>query len=130
MKGKAMDYVTHYREHGWVVVPEVFSCARVARVAEIAAQVSQTELAGNPATPMTADASPAGQLAPRKIDWAFPKHAEFRAFVLDGQLQSLISELIGHTAYLVRDQVFLKPARFGSANHGTRDQPAPAGHAP
>ena len=61
-----MDHVTHYREHGWVVVPEVFSRARVARIAEIAGQVSQLELSSNPATPMTTDASPAGQLAPRK----------------------------------------------------------------
>jgi phytanoyl-CoA hydroxylase len=118
-----MDHVTHYWEHGWVIVPEVFSRTWVARIAEIADQVSQMELSGNPATPMTADACPAGQVAPRKIDWAFPKHAEFRAFVLDGHLQSLISELIGHPAYLVRDQIFLKPARFGSAKPWHQDQP-------
>jgi ectoine hydroxylase-related dioxygenase (phytanoyl-CoA dioxygenase family) len=118
-----MDHVRHYRDHGWVVVPGVFSRGQVARVAEIASQVGLAELASIPATPMTADASSDGALAPRKVDWAFPKHAEFRTLILDSGLQALISEFIGQPGYLVRDQVFLKPPRFGSAKPWHQDQP-------
>lgn len=83
-----MDHVRHYWEYGWVVVPGVFSRGQVTRVAEIASQVGLAELASTPATPMTADASPGGALIPRKIDWAFPKRAEFRALILDSGLQA------------------------------------------
>lgn len=118
-----MDHISHYWEHGWVVVPGVFSRDRVARVAGIASQVGHAELGSDPATPMTADVSPGGALAPRKIDWAFPKHPEFRALVLDNCLQELITGLIGQAGYLVRDQVFLKPPRFGSEKPWHQDQP-------
>jgi phytanoyl-CoA hydroxylase len=113
----------HYWEHGWVVVPEVFSLAEVGRIAAIADQVGQMELSDNPATPVTVDTSPVGRLFPRKIDWAFPKHEAFRSFVLDERLQQVITSIIGRRTYLVRDQIFLKPARFGSAKPWHQDQP-------
>jgi hypothetical protein len=92
----------------------------VARVAEVASQVGLAELASILATPMTADASSDGALARREVDWAFPKHAEFRTLILDSGLQALISELIGQPGYLVRDQVFLKSRGSGLPSPGTR----------
>jgi len=118
-----MDYVAHYWEHGWVVVPGVFSRAQVQRVADIADQLGRSELADGPVTPMSADMSSDGQFAPRKIDWAFPKHPEFRSLVLNPDLQELITGIIGQPGYLVRDQVFLKPPTIGSAKPWHQDQP-------
>ena len=72
---------------------------------------------------MTVDASPTGRLFPRKVDWAFPKHEAFRSFILDQRLADVINSIIGQRTYLVRDQIFLKPARIGSAKPWHQDQP-------
>lgn len=104
----------HFREHGWVAVPDVYGSDEVDAVARLAADISSAELARAPEPSYTVDASGDGRLAPRKIDWPFLKHEQFRRFVLDPRLRRLVEALLGPDPCLVRDQLFMKPPRFGS----------------
>lgn len=104
----------HFREHGWVAVPDVYEPGEVDAVARLAAEISWTELARSPEPSYTVDASGDGRLAPRKIDWPYLKHEQFRRFVLDPRLRRLVEALLGPDPCLLRDQLFMKPPRFGS----------------
>jgi phytanoyl-CoA hydroxylase len=106
--------VRHYQERGWAVIPEVFSEREADRVSAAAMRVSAAELAAHPGERFTVDASPSGELQPRKIDYPFLKHARFRAFALDPRLASLAAAFLGRRAYLIRDQLFCKPPGFGT----------------
>jgi phytanoyl-CoA hydroxylase len=116
------EHVRHYWELGWVIVASVFSTSEVESIACLADRIGQAELSDDPTSRVTVDRSPTGRLAPRKIDWAFPKHPAFRSFVLDERLREILTSIIGRPVYLVRDQVFLKPAVFGSAKPWHQDQ--------
>jgi len=43
------------------------------------------------------------------------RHADFRRFATDERLRSLVQQVIGKPVYLMTDQIFMKPPRFGSA---------------
>lgn len=105
----------HFREHGWVAVPGVYEPGEVDAVARLAVEISSAELASAPEPSYTVDASGDGRLAPRKIDWPFLKHEQFRQFVLDPRLCRLIEALLGPDPCLLRDQLFMKPPLFGSS---------------
>lgn len=107
--------IGHYRARGWAVVEEVFTADEVAAVAEVTMQVSSRELTERPHEPFTADASPDGQVLPRKIDYPFLKHPVFRSFVMDERLARIATAFLGRCGYLIRDQLFCKPPRFGTA---------------
>jgi phytanoyl-CoA hydroxylase len=109
------DAVRHYEDRGWAVVPGVFSTHEASRVCDVTMQVSAEELVANPGERFTADASSDGEVRPRKIDYPFLKHPEFRRFALDPRLEAVASVFLGRDAYLIRDQLFCKPPRFGSA---------------
>src|SRR5262245_9358158 len=96
----------HYWEKGWVVVEGVFERKEIDRIAALAITISFEELYALPTPSYTVDVSGDGKLAPRKIDWPFLKHPEFRKFVLDPRLVRLVTHLLGHEAFLIRDQLF------------------------
>lgn len=104
----------HYWEKGWAVVENVFTRDEAERIAQIALELSQQELA-NANDRYVVDASADGEVAPRKIDRPFGKEAAFRAFVLDQRLIQWLTELLGVPPLLATDQIFMKPPRFGSA---------------
>jgi ectoine hydroxylase-related dioxygenase (phytanoyl-CoA dioxygenase family) len=104
----------HYWEQGWTVVEGVYSHREVEDLAQVALEVAEQDLAADQSS-FTADSSPEGQLAPRKIAFPFTKHPAFRAFALDPRLRGLVESLLGQPALLAVDQIFMKPPRFGSA---------------
>lgn len=121
----------HYWAKGWVVVEDVFPKEEAERIAQLALRISQEELT-NAGDRYVADASADGQLAPRKIDRPFWKHADFQAFILDQRLVTLLMTLLGAAPLLATDQIFMKPPRFGSAKPYHQDnfyfQCQPADH--
>lgn len=116
-------HIQHYWELGWVVVEGVYTPDETARIAEIAEDVGRREMSTQAATPVTVDTGDDGRAAPRKVDWAFPKHPAFREFVLDERLRAVVEAVLRHPPYLVRDQIFLKPAGIGSSKPWHQDQP-------
>lgn len=116
--------IEHYWTHGWAVVPNVFDATETAAIADLAEQLAWQEhrVATGTHLPVTVDSAD-GLSKPRKLDWAFPKHADFQAFVLDERLTTLVAAILGRPGYLLRDQVFLKPARIGSVKPWHQDQP-------
>lgn len=105
----------HYWRHGWVAVEGLFCTSEVARIRERVMQVAERERREHTAKSYLVDVATDGNFVSRKIDWPFLKDADLRQFVLDPRLSAAVSSLLGTTGYLVRDQVFLKPPRFGSA---------------
>ncbi|WP_051028832.1 MULTISPECIES: phytanoyl-CoA dioxygenase family protein [Nocardia] len=115
--------IEHYWEHGWVVIPDVYTRAETTAIAELAEELAWREYqTSDQHTPLVVDTAD-GITEPRKLDWAFPKHPAFRTFVLDHRLTGLVAALLGQPGYLLRDQVFLKPARVGSVKPWHQDQP-------
>jgi ectoine hydroxylase-related dioxygenase (phytanoyl-CoA dioxygenase family) len=110
----AVDRAT-YLDQGWARIRGVFDEHEAQHIADTVTRVAGREMLANPAQRFTVDASEDGVLAPRKIDYAFQKDEEIRRFALDERLRAVVSEALGDTGYLIRDSVFLKPPRFGSA---------------
>lgn len=102
-------------ERGFAIVPNVFSTNVTQQIADVAMHVASAELAANPDESFIVDRSASGRLAPRKIDYPFLKHESFRSFILDERIQELVNTILGKQGYLMRDQVFCKPPRFGTA---------------
>jgi ectoine hydroxylase-related dioxygenase (phytanoyl-CoA dioxygenase family) len=103
-----------YWEHGWVAVEAVFSRDDVAPIRDLAIEIAESELAMTAAPSSTTDVAADGSLRPRKIDWPFLKHQDFRRFALDDRLVSLVEDVLGVRPFLIRDQIFMKPPRGGS----------------
>ncbi|WP_067721689.1 phytanoyl-CoA dioxygenase family protein [Nocardia yamanashiensis] len=101
-------------ERGFAVIEDVVSREDAARIAEVAMEVAAAEMAKDPNSPFTVDRGGDGEVAPRKIDYPFLKHPEFRAFASDPRLSELAAGLLGEPGYLMRDQLFAKPPFFGT----------------
>lgn len=102
-----------YRTKGWCVVNDVFTPAETIAIRDLATEIAcAQELDGQMGNTDRADD---GTLLPRKINAPFTKHADFRRFATNATLRALVSDLLGHEALLLRDQIFMKPPRFGSA---------------
>lgn len=124
----------HYRDLGWVVVRDVFTGPEVDEIARLAVDIGYRELMARLDPRLTVTVDTDGRaVAPRKVDWAFPKAPQFRAFVLDPRLNRLVDLLLGQPGYLARDHVFLKPPRIGSSKPLHQDHThflcEPASHA-
>lgn len=104
----------HFHEHGWVAVEDVFEPDEVNRIAELATDVSFADLYSLDTPTYTIDVGPDRQMAPRKIEMPSTRHAAFRAFVFDPRLIELVQSILGRPPILIRDQLFMKPPRFGS----------------
>ena len=65
---------------------------------------------GSPSTP-----HPTENCQPRKIDYPFLKDETIRFFALDAKLARIAANFLGRAAYLIRDQLFMKPPRIGTA---------------
>lgn len=101
-------------DHGFVVVPDVFAAADLAPIAEAAMSIGLAEMQ-RAQDPFTVDRSADGlRQQPRKIDYPFQKHRQFREFILDPRITGLATAILGERAYLMRDQLFCKPPYFGS----------------
>ena len=114
--------IATFRERGWLVVENVFTRDEAERVAQVAWELSQSELGREPAKHSTnaptylVDRGADGQALPRKIDHPFQKHEALRSMALDPRLVRLVGELVADPKPLLcTDQVFMKPPRFGSA---------------
>jgi ectoine hydroxylase-related dioxygenase (phytanoyl-CoA dioxygenase family) len=122
-----------YEEKGWLVVNDVFNAEEIARIRDLAMQVSHEELK-DAAGPYKTDASADGELAPRKIDKPHAKSEEFDRIAHDARLMDLVKELMGVQSepMLYSDQIFMKPPRFGSAKPYHQDNAyfrrQPSGH--
>jgi ectoine hydroxylase-related dioxygenase (phytanoyl-CoA dioxygenase family) len=103
------------RTRGFAVIPDVFSAVECQRVAGIAMNIAAREMSATPDEAFTVDRDDHGRIAPRKIDYPFLKDARFRDFILDQRLQQLVAHALGRPGYLMRDQLFCKPPRFGTA---------------
>ncbi|RKX34697.1 MAG: hypothetical protein DRP71_06250 [Verrucomicrobia bacterium] len=103
-----------YRELGWVVAEGIFSPEEADEICREAMDVSREELKGA-VEGYAADRSEDGTLAPRKIDNPFLKSAVFRRAALNEKMRGVLEGLLGRTPLLARDQIFMKPPRFGSA---------------
>ena len=119
----SQEQIDHYWEKGWAVVEGVFEPEEVERIAAVALAVSQEELEaaissgdeGPYGALYTMDKSEGGESSPRKIDNPFEKNENFKNLVLDQRLVGMIEKLIGGRPLILRDQIFMKPPRFGSA---------------
>ncbi|WP_157172509.1 phytanoyl-CoA dioxygenase family protein [Nocardia pneumoniae] len=106
-----------------MVVDDVFTREETRTIADLAEELAWQEYyAADRHNPVTVD-SANGVDRPRKLDWAFPKHPAFQRFVLDERVTTLVAAFLGRTGYLLRDQVFLKPAEIGSVKPWHQDQP-------
>lgn len=103
-----------YQQNGWVVVEDVFKPEEVEVICAEAMAVSTKELESAVAG-YAADQSGDGTLAPRKIDQPFMKSAIFREAALNRRMRDLLAGFLGREPLLARDQIFMKPPRFGSA---------------
>lgn len=103
-----------YWRNGWTIVDGVFTASEAEAIARLATELCLNESESANST-LTADQTDDGVVLPRKLEFPFTKHADFRSFVLSPQLRALVTELIGKPALLVTDQIFMKPPRFGSA---------------
>lgn len=103
------------RTRGYAVVPDVFTPTECARIADIAMRVASEQMAKAPDEAFTVDRDDQGHIAPRKVDYPFLKNPDFRAFILDERLQTLVALALGRPGYLMRDQLFCKPPYFGTA---------------
>ncbi|MCA9073591.1 MAG: phytanoyl-CoA dioxygenase family protein [Planctomycetaceae bacterium] len=105
---------SEYWENGWTIVEKVFTTSEVEAIADLATRLCRddSEIA---TSSLTADQTEYGAFLPRKLEFPFKRHPDFRVFVLSSQLRALVEQLIGKPALLVTDQVFMKPPRFGSA---------------
>jgi len=102
-------------ERGWTVVEHVFAAEEMDRIQQLATRICDEELTQLSDQSYFADRTDSGELRPRKLDYPFLKHADFRVFAMDKQLRSLVEQIIGKKPLLVRDQLFMKSPRFGSA---------------
>ena len=103
-----------YQESGWVMVGGVFSAEEIESVCREAMEISASELKDSEAG-YGADIAEDGTLSPRKIDHPFRKSAIFRQAALNRKLGEILEHLLGRKPLLARDQIFMKPPRFGSA---------------
>jgi len=110
----APQEVEEYWHRGWTIVEGVFAPADVNAIGQLATTLCEQELA-SAVSIATADRTDQGQVLPRKLDFPFLKHPEFRTFALNARLRSLVEQLLGKPPMLVTDQLFMKPPRFGSA---------------
>ncbi len=108
------EQLNQYGEKGWLVVNGVFDPNEVERIAQIAMQLSLEELKDITGSAQ-ADHAADGAKVPRKIAHPFLKSEDFRHFVQNPELVSLLRELMGVDPLLCTDQIFMKPPRFGSA---------------
>lgn len=104
----------HYHKKGWLVVNGVFDPNEAERIAQLATKLSLEELKEVKGS-YQADHAADGTRAPRKIDHPYNKSADFRKFVTNPKLVTLIRELMGIEPLLCTDQIFMKPPKFGSA---------------
>ena len=107
-----------YWERGWTVVEGVFSAEQVSAVAELAQEIGYRDLAQVPATADSNylfDRAASGQLAPRKVNSPYTRHARFRELVFDPRLRALLEAVIGAPMQLAADQILMKPPEIGSA---------------
>jgi phytanoyl-CoA hydroxylase len=108
-----------YEENGWLVVPGLFSTAACDEMAELAVRLARAELrAGAPG--MQVEGGPLGSEA-RKLDKPFTRDKAFRDFVLSGEMAAVTGELMGATAVLCTDQIFMKPPLMGTAKPWHQD---------
>ena len=108
------ELAERYHELGWVVVEEVFTRDEADAICREAMDVSSKELEDAVAG-YAADESEDGSLAPRKIDNPFVKSAVFRQAALNREMRDIMTGFLGREPLLARDQIFMKPPRFGSA---------------
>ncbi len=109
-----MEPYETYWARGWVAVEGIYQPEEVDRIAELAISIGQRQI--DEGTQYTVDVSPDGaQKAPRKIDNVFTVDERFQPFVLDQRLRSVVEKLIGQRPLLFKDQLFMKPPRFGTA---------------
>ena len=105
-------------ERGWTVVEGVLPADRVAEVAALAQEIGYRDLEGVPDTVENnylVDRTASGQLAPRKVNNPYTRHAGFRHLVFDPALRSLVEAVIGMPMELAVDQILMKPPEIGSA---------------
>ena len=107
------EYEEYWRR-GWTFVEAVFAADEVEVIRRLVISLCEEELTSSDSN-YAVDRSEDGRLGPRKLDTPFLKHQDFRAFALDQRLRSLLLQLIGKPPMLMRDQIFMKPPRFGSA---------------
>jgi ectoine hydroxylase-related dioxygenase (phytanoyl-CoA dioxygenase family) len=105
-------------ERGWTVVEGVLPADRVSEVAALAQEIGYRDLEGVPDTAENnylVDRAASGQVAPRKVNSPYTRHAEFRRLVFDPALRSLVQAVIGMPMELAADQILMKPPEIGSA---------------
>ncbi len=103
-----------YWEKGWVRVRQVFSADESLVIADLATEMAFKEMEKSQDEPYLLDTKDDGGYVPRKIDWPYLKHKSFKSFVTDERLLMVIKSILGHSACIIRDQIYLKPPRFGS----------------
>ena len=109
--------VDAFWHRGWVRVPAVYDAQAVRSIAELASAFASS-IAAEAVSHERAnicDVDEEGRLFPRKLDFPYLRHLEFRAFILAPRLQAVLKAVLGMQSYLVRDHSFMKPPRCGSA---------------
>lgn len=112
-----------YSEHGWLVVEDVFADSDAERVAELALRLSRDE-AQKPRSGGQTDVTDydvAGVPVPRKLGHPFLADDQFRRFIFNGCLPSMVAQLLGKPSLLLVDQIFMKPPRIGSGKPWHQD---------
>ncbi len=108
-------FVEEYWEKGWTVVEGVFGETDVDDIVARATQLCFEDLERRERSTSSVDVDDEGRPVPRKLDFPFLLDPVFRHFAMTPDLRSLISQLIGVEPFLVVDQIFMKPPKFGSA---------------
>ena len=120
------EQLTHYREEGFVVVPELFDSDDL-RAAEDAIDDLAEQAVNDPANlaeVLELEPEPVGgKRVPRRIYNPFLAHEGFRSIATDEKLLSPIEDLIGPNIDCQHSKLNMKPAHVGSVVQWHQDLP-------
>lgn len=105
--------IDRYWQTGWLVVNDIFTRDEATDVADLAWEICSREIADG--TTSSLDRGDDGEQLPRKLEQPFLKHERFKQMALDERLVAALTDLMPEPPLLARDQLFMKPPRFGSA---------------
>lgn len=112
--------VRHFREHGYVSVPQFYSAREVAAMQAEVKRLQSEGLLRNVAT--DGDGKTHSQVkANLQICPVSPQSTLFRAMPFDPKVVEAVRQLIGDPVLLHLDQIFLKPGRHGAGTNWHQD---------
>jgi len=108
------EQIEIFRKKGWLVVEGVFDAAVVEEVARRALMVAENEMEELDVARLVEIDEEGKVTGPRKVEFPFLKDEIFRRLLLTGPLPDVVGQLFEKPAFVMRDQIFMKPPHHGS----------------